>query len=155
MGFAISDPNTESNRLNEALVATVVRSSGFRVWGNRTTSADPLWAFLPVRRTADLIYEAIERSHQWAMDRPLSAQLLLDIRDSVQAYIDRLVGLGALLGGTVWLDPELNTKATLAAGQLYLDFDIEPPAPLERLTFRAHRNGDYYEELVTDFQAAS
>ncbi|KQI66875.1 phage tail protein [Loktanella sp. 3ANDIMAR09] len=155
IGFAISDPDTEANRLNEAKVAVIIREDGFRVWGNRSTSDDPLWAFISVRRTADLIYDSIERAHRWAMDRPLSAQLLIDIRDSVQAYLDRLTAQGALLGGTVWLDPELNTKATLAAGQLYLDFDIEPPAPLERLTFRARRNGDYYEELITDFQAAS
>lgn len=155
VGFAISDPDTEANRLNEAKVATVIRSAGFRLWGNRSTSADALWAFLSVRRTADLIYDSIERAHLWAMDRPLNPQLVIDVRDSVQAYLDQLIALGALLGGTVWLDPELNTKATLAAGQLYLDFDIEPPGPLEHLTFRAHRNGDYYEELVTDFQAAT
>ncbi|CAM3708453.1 hypothetical protein CESP606_04140 [Cereibacter sphaeroides] len=36
----------------------------------------------------------------------------------------------------------------MKAGKLFLDFDIEPPAPLEHLTLQAHRNGDYYEELV-------
>ena len=95
-----------------------------------------------------MVYESIEAAHLWAMDRPFSAQLLLDIRDSVQAYLDILATRGAILGGRVWLDPELNTEATLKAGQLYLDFDLEPPAPLERLTFRAHRNGSYYDELV-------
>lgn len=34
----------------------------------------------------------------------------------------------------------------MKAGKLFLDFDIEPPAPLEHLTLQAHRNGDYYEE---------
>lgn len=148
IGFQMSEPATESNRLNEAKVATIIRQNGFRLWGNRSTAVDPIWAFLSVRRTADMIYESIEAAHLWAMDRPFSAQLLLDIRDSVQAYLDTLTTRGALLGGRVWLDPELNTEATLKAGKLYLDFDIEPPAPLERLTFRAHRNGSYYEELV-------
>jgi len=148
IGFAMSEAETEANRLNEGRVATIIRQDGFRLWGNRTTSADPLWAFLNVRRTADMVYESIEAAHLWAMDRPFSQQLLLDIRDSVQAYLDTLTARRAILGGRVWLDPELNTEATLKAGQLYLDFDIEPPAPLERLTFRAHRNGSYYEELV-------
>lgn len=149
IGFAMSEPETEANRLNEVGVATIVRQNGFRLWGNRTTSADPLWAFLSVRRTADMVYESIEAAHLWAMDRPFSQQLLLDIRDSVQAYLDVLATRGAILGGRVWLDPELNTEVTLKAGKLYLDFDIEPPAPLERLTFRAHRNGTYYDELVS------
>lgn len=148
IGFNISAPDTEANRLNEKNIATVVQQNGFRIWGNRSLATDPLWAFISVRRTADMIYESVEAAHLWAMDRPFSAQLLIDIRDSVQAYIQHLVNVGALLGGNVWLDPELNTETTLKAGKLYLDFDIEPPAPLEHLTFRAHRNGTYYEELV-------
>jgi phage tail sheath protein FI len=155
VSFMLSSAETEANRLNEARVATVVQQNGFRLWGNRTLATDPLWTFLPVRRTADMIYESIEAAHLWAMDRPFSQQLILDIRDSVQAYLNTLVARGALLGGRVWLDPELNTQATLANGELYLDFDIEPPAPLEHLTFRAHRNGEYYEELVGEIVAVS
>lgn len=154
ISFVLSSTETEANRLNEQEVATIVRTDGYRLWGNRTASDDPLWAFLPVRRTADMIYESIEDAMLWAMDRPFSEQLIRDIRDSVQGYIDTLIARGALLGGRVWLDPELNTQVTLMAGQLYLDFDIEPPAPLERLTFRAHRNGAYYEELVSSVAAA-
>jgi len=148
ISWAISDPETEANRLNEAEIATIVRADGFRLWGNRSTATDPLWAFLAVRRTADMIYESTETALLWAMDRPFSAQLLIDIRDSVQAYLDTLIRRGAILGGKAWLDPELNSETTLKAGKLFLDFDIEPPAPLEHLTLQARRNGDYYEELV-------
>lgn len=155
ISFVISSTETEANRLNEAEVATIVQQDGFRLWGNRSTATDPLWAFLSVRRTADMVYESIEAAHLWAMDRPFSAQLLLDIRDSVQAYLNTLTARGALLGGRVWLDPELNTEVELKAGKLYLDFDIEPPAALEHLTFRAHRNGSYYEELVADVASAA
>lgn len=146
--WAISDPDTEANRLNEAGIATIVRKDGFRLWGNRSTATDPNWAFLSVRRTADMIYESVEEALLWAMDRPFSAQLLLDLRDSVQAYLSTLEGRRAILGGSVWIDPELNTEATLKAGKLFLNFDFEPPAPLENLILQAHRNGDYYEELV-------
>ncbi|WP_444667140.1 phage tail sheath subtilisin-like domain-containing protein [Cereibacter changlensis] len=149
ISWAISDPDTEANRLNEGEVATIIRADGFRLWGNRSAATDPLWAFLPVRRTADMIYESIEGALLWAMDRPFSAQLLRDIRDSVAAYLATLKARGAILGGNVWIDPELNTEPTLKAGKLFLDFDIEPPAPLEHLTLQARRNGDYYEELVT------
>ena len=150
IGWAISDPDTEANRLNEEEIATIIRKDGFRLWGNRSAgeATDTQWAFLPVRRTADMIYESIEGALLWAMDRPFSAQLLRDIKDSVQSYLDELTNRRAILGGAVWIAPELNTEATLKAGKLYLNFDIEPPAPLEHLTLQAHRNGDYYEELV-------
>lgn len=146
--WGISDPETEANRLNEDEIGTIIRKEGFRLWGNRSTGTDPLWAFLPVRRTADMIYESIEEGLLWAMDRPFSRQLLLDLRDSVAGYLEVLTRRGAILGGAVWIDPELNTEASLKAGKLFLNFDIEPPAPLEHLTLQAHRNGDYYEELV-------
>ncbi len=155
VGFHLSSTETEANRMNEAEVATIVRRDGFRLWGNRGTSPDAQWAFLSVRRTADIIYESIERAHLWAMDRPMSPQLFLDIRDGVQAFGQGLVNQGALLGFNTWIDPELNTEATLKAGKLYLDFDFEPPAPLEHLVFRAHRNGTYYDELIAQVSSAA
>lgn len=155
ISFNLSAPDTEANRLNEAEVATIVRRDGFRLWGNRGTGVDPQWAFLSVRRTADVIYESIEQAHLWAMDRPFSPQLPRDIRDGVQAFGQTLVNQGALLGFNCWLDEELNTEVTLKAGKLYLDFDFEPPAPLEHLVFRAHRNGTYYDDLVQAVKKAA
>jgi phage tail sheath protein FI len=114
-----------------------------------------MWAFLSVRRTADMIYESIEDAFLWAMDRPMSANLVLDIQESVNAYLRHLTTLGAILGGKCWMDPSLNSKEQLMAGKLFLDFDIEPPAPLEHLTFRAHRENGYYEELVNQVLQAS
>ncbi|WP_028588348.1 phage tail sheath subtilisin-like domain-containing protein [Desulfocurvus vexinensis] len=146
--FNLSDSNTAANLLNENEVTTIVHRDGYRLWGNRTTATDPQWAFLSVRRTADMIYESIEEAFLWAMDRPLSANLVLDIQESVNAYLRHLKAQGAILGGKCWLDEELNSKESLMAGKLYMDFDIEPPAPMERLTFRAHRENGYYEELV-------
>ncbi|MFW5499583.1 MULTISPECIES: phage tail sheath subtilisin-like domain-containing protein [unclassified Maridesulfovibrio] len=152
--FNLSDSNSTANYLNENEVATVIHREGYRLWGNRNCATDPLWAFLSVRRAHDMIYESIEEAFLWAMDKPFSAQLILDIQGSVNAFLRHQKAIGATLGGKCWLDPELNTKETLMAGQLYLDFDNEAPAPLERLTFRAHRNNGYYDELVNQVLAA-
>ena len=154
VSFNMSDANSEANLLNDARVATIIQKNGYRLWGNRTGATDPMWTFLSVRRTADMIYESIEDAFLWAMDRPMSANLILDIQESVNAYLRHLKAKGAILGGTCWLDPALNSKEQLMAGKLYLDFDIEPPAPLERLSFRAQRNNGYYDELVDQVLAA-
>ena len=148
--FGINNPDTQANRLNEAGVATFIRRDGFRLWGIASTSSDRMWRQLQVRRTADMLYEAVEEGMMWAMDRPFSSQLILSIMNSVQAKIDELIQLGALIGGTVWLDPELNSATTLQEGKLYIDFDIEPAGALEQLKFTAYRNGSYYEELVAE-----
>lgn len=147
--FSLSDPDAATNLLNEAGVATIIAQGGYRLWGNRTGATDDAWAFLSVRRTADVIHDAVERSYLWAIDRPQSAQLLEDVVSSVQAYLRGLKARGAILGGKAWLDPDLNTEASLKAGRAYVNFDFEPPAPLERLTFRAHREDAYFTELVT------
>lgn len=145
VSFSLSDPAAESNLLNAAGVATIVSiDGGFVLWGNRTGPDD----FLSVRRTADVIHDAIERSHLWALDRPQSGQLLQDVLGNVEAYLRELKARGAILGGKAWLDPELNTEATLKAGRAYVNFDFLPPPPLERLTFRAHREDSYFTGLV-------
>jgi phage tail sheath protein FI len=148
--FDISDHHSQANFLNENEIATIIRHEGFRLWGNRTTSSDPLWAFLSVRRTADMIYESLEEAFLWAIDRPFSVNNIVEIVESVRAYLRHLVAVGAILGGNAWIDPTVNTKDQMLQGKLYVDFDIEPPAPIEHLIFRAHRNGDYYEELIDD-----
>jgi len=147
--FSLSDTNCEANLLNQKEVATIIQKDGYRLWGNRTTASDPLWAFLSVRRTHDMVYESVEEAMFWAMDRPQSANLFTDIQESVNAYLRRLTNIGALLGGECWVDPVLNTKEKLMAGELFIDFDSEAPAPAEHITFRAHRNNGYYEELMT------
>ena len=155
VSFAYNDPACRANILNENEVSTIVSRDGWRLWGNRSTSGDQLWAFLSVRRTADLIEESIEAAHLWAIDRPFSTQLLKDILDGVSDFLRTMQARGAILGGRAWIDPEINSETTLKAGQLYLDYDFEPPAPLERLTFRAFRNGDYYTDLVQSVAATS
>jgi phage tail sheath protein FI len=148
--FNISDPNTQANYLNENEVATIIRHEGFRLWGNRTTSSDPNWAFLSVRRTADMVYESLEEAFLWAVDRPFSQNNIVEIAESVNAYLRHLRAVGAILNGRAWIDPTVNTKDQMLQGILAVDFDIEPPAPIEHLRFRAHRNPDYYEELIAD-----
>lgn len=148
--FGLSDPDCVANYLNSNEVATIVQDDGYRLWGNRTCSDDPLWAFLPVRRTHDMINDSIEAGYRWIMDRPFSVQAIIDCCDSLNLYLAGMKTRGALLGGKVWIDPDLNTKDRLMAGEFTVDFDNEAPAPIEHLRFRMHRSSDYYEELITE-----
>jgi len=136
--FGLGNPDTRANYLNENEVATIIHDDGFRLWGNRTCSTDPKWAFLNVVRTVDMVNISIQRAHRWAVDRNITRKLVEAIVDSVQAYLDELITLGALLGGRCWADPELNTPTVITAGKLYIDFDLQPPSPLEHLIFRSH-----------------
>lgn len=146
--FTLGDPNSRANLLNEDNVATIIRQQGFRLWGNRTLSSDLKWAFLSVVRTADIINDSILRAHLWAVDRGITRTYLQDVTDSVNAYLRDLVGLGAILGGTCWPDPDLNTPSSIANGQVWFNFDFTPPYPAERVTFRSELNNSYLANIL-------
>ncbi|BBF92350.1 phage tail sheath subtilisin-like domain-containing protein [Blastochloris tepida] len=150
--WALGDTESEANYLNEHAVNTIIQIGGdyggWRLWGNRTCADDPLWVFLSVRRTADMVYEALEEAFIWMTDKPFSPQLLLDGAERVNRFFKYLVREGALVGGSCWIDPERNTSAQLQQGIVAFDVDLEPPAPMEHIKIYAHRNGDYYDEVI-------
>jgi len=145
--FSMSDPASRSNLLNVANVATIIRQNGFRLWGNRTLSADPKWSFLCVVRTADIIADSLQAAHLWAVDRGITKTYVEDVREGVNAFLRNLKSVGAILGGSCWLDPELNSAANIAAGKVYWDFDFTPVYPAEHLTFRSHLVDNYIAEI--------
>lgn len=145
--FALGDADARANLLNENEIATIIRERGYRLWGNRTCSSDAKWAFLSVVRTADILSDSLLRSHLWAVDRNITRTYFEDVSEGVNAYIRTLVGLGALLGGLCRPSPELNTAATIAAGQAYFDIEFTPTPPAERVTFRSRLTNDYLDTL--------
>lgn len=145
--FTLGDANARANLLNENEVATIIQKDGFRLWGNRTCSADPKWAFLSVVRTADLINDSLLRAHMWAVDRNITRTYVQDVTEGVNAYLAHLTAIGAILGGKCWADKDLNTPTEIASGKVYFDFDFTPPFPAEHITFRSHMVNDYIEEV--------
>lgn len=146
--FTLGDKNSRANLLNEQEVATVIRQDGYRLWGNRTASDDPKFAFLSVVRTADMINDSILRAHMWAVDRNITRTYLEDVAQGVNDYLDRLKAQGAILGGRCFPSPGLNTPANIADGKVFFDFEFTPPYPAEHITFRSKIVTDYIEEIL-------
>ena len=145
--FRLGDANSRANLLNEQNVATIIRQDGYRLWGNRSLSSDAKWAFLCVRRTADILNDSLQREHLWAVDRAITKTYVKDVTEGVNAYIRSLVAQGALLGGRCWADPDLNTPANISQGKVFFTFDFTPPYPAEHITFRSLLTTDYIEEV--------
>lgn len=146
--FALGDPNARANLLNENEVATIIQEDGYRLWGNRTCSSDPKWAFLSVRRTADMINESLLRAHLWAVDRNITKTYVGEVTEGVNAYLRQLKAQGAILGGKCWADPDLNSPQSIQDGKIYFNFDFTPPYPAEHIIFRSHLVDDYLEEIL-------
>ena len=147
VSFIPGDVDSEANALNASQVSTVIRQNGWRLWGGRTCSSDPKWAFLSVVRTADRINRALLAAHLWAVDRNITRTYREEVVESVNAFLRSLVALGAILGGRSWADPELNDAAAIAAGRIYFDFDFTPAYPAERITFRSRITDRYVETI--------
>lgn len=148
--FEVDDENSESNLLNENGIATVINHKGFKLWGNETCSSDPKWKFFNVVVVADTIAESVVDATIDALDRPINANTVTEIVESVNDYLRYLTAIGAILGGKAWIDRSLNTAGQLSLGKLRVEFDYEPPAPLQTLTFGARRNTAYYDVLLDD-----
>ncbi|MDA9573349.1 phage tail sheath subtilisin-like domain-containing protein [Rickettsiales bacterium] len=146
--FVLGDVNSKANYLNENNIATIIQESGFRLWGNRTLSADPKWAFLQARRTADMINDSLLKAHLWAVDRNITKTYIEDVLEGVNNYLRHLKSIGAIIGGTAFADPELNTPDQIAQGKVSFDFDFTPPYPAEHITFRSKMTDDYLSEIV-------
>lgn len=145
--FTLGDPNARANLLNEMKVATIIREDGFRLWGNRTLSSDQKWAFLCVVRTADIINDSLMAAHLWAVDRGITKQYVEDVVEGVNDYLRHLTTIGAILGGSCWADPDLNTPDQIAQGKVYFDFDFTPVYPAEHIIMRSHLVNDYITEI--------
>lgn len=144
----LQDPNTIAGYLNANEVTTLIRESGFRFWGSRTCSADPLFAFESATRTGDILADTIAEAHLWAIDKPMSKTLIKDILDGINTKFRQLKAQGYIVDGTAWVDPEKNDQLSLAAGKLYIDYDYTPVPPLENLMFYQRITTDYLSQLV-------
>ena len=151
----LQNPATDAGVLNAAAVTTLVNRDGFRFWGSRTCSEEPLFAFESAVRTAQVLADSIAEAHMWAVDKPLHPSLMKDILGGVNAKMRELTFGGYLLGGQAWFDADANQAATLKEGQAFIDYDYTPVPPLENLTFQQRITDRYFADFATRVQTGS
>ena len=149
----LQDPATDAGYLNSNEITTLIQHDGFRFWGSRTCSDDPLFAFENSTRTAQIMADTIAEAHMWAIDKPMHGSLVNDMLEGIKAKQREWTRLGYLMGGDAWYDPELNSKDTLKAGKLYIDYDYTPVPPLEDLTFRQRITDSYLADFASTITA--
>ncbi|MBJ2066943.1 phage tail sheath protein [Serratia odorifera] len=139
---------TDADLLNEAGVTTLIRKDGFRFWGNRTCSDDPLFLFESYTRTAQVLADTMAEAHMWAVDKPVTATLIRDIVDGIKAKFRELKSGGYIIDADCWYDESANDKENLKAGKLFIDYDYTPVPPLENLTLRQRITDKYLVNLA-------
>lgn len=149
----LQNPNTDAGYLNSNEVTCLIQRNGFRFWGSRTCSDDPMFAFENYTRTAQVLADTIAEAHMWAVDKPMTPTLVKDIIEGINAKFRELRSLGYIVDGQAWYDEEINTTATLKDGKLYIDYDYTPVPPLENLMFRQRITDRYLVDYAAKIKA--
>ena len=144
----LQDPSTDAGVLNAGDVTTLVKANGYRFWGSRTCSDEPLFAFESATRTAQVLADSIAEALMWAIDKPMHPSLVRDIIETINAKFRELIALGYLIGGSAWYDETVNDSTTLSEGKLYIDYDYTPVPPLENLQLRQRITDRYMAEFA-------
>jgi phage tail sheath protein FI len=115
---------------------------GIRVWGARTTSSDPLWRYVNVRRLFLYIEESIDQGTQWVVFEPNDQKLWARVRQTVSDFLTTVWRSGALMGVTadeaffVKCDETTMTQNDLMTGRLIVLIGVAPVRPAEFVIFR-------------------
>ncbi|MFW1689424.1 phage tail sheath protein [Acinetobacter ursingii] len=147
--WQLQDPDTDAGYLNQNDITTLINRDGFRFWGSRTCSDDPLFAFENYTRTAQILADTMAEGHMWAADLPLTPGLARDIIEGINAKMREMTQSNYLLGGECWLDPVINTKEVIKSGKFYIDYDYTPVPPLENLVLRQRITDRYLVDFAS------
>ncbi|MCU9528639.1 phage tail sheath family protein [Pseudomonas mosselii] len=146
--FLDGDETCRANLLNNANITTIIRDDGYRLWGNRTLSSDPKWAFVTRVRTMDIVMDAILYGHKWAVDRSITATYVKDVTEGLQAFMRDLKNQGAIINFEVFADPELNTASQLEQGKVYWNIRFTDVPPAENPNFRVEVTNQWLTEVL-------
>ncbi|MEN8338641.1 phage tail sheath protein [Acinetobacter baumannii] len=151
--WQLQSMDTDAGYLNSNEITTLIQRDGFRFWGSRTCSADPLFAFENYTRTAQILADTMAEGHMWAVDKPLHPSLARDVVEGINAKFRDLKTGGYIIDGECWFDPSANSKESLKSGRLLLDYDFTPVPPLEDLTLRQRITDRYLADFASRMTA--
>ncbi len=115
---------------------------GLVVWGARTTSSDPEWKYVNVRRYFLYLRQSLESGTAWVVFEPNNEPLWASVRSSVDGFLHQEWRRGALMGAKpeeayfVKCDRSTMTAVDLAAGRLRVMVGVALIRPAEFMVFQ-------------------
>jgi hypothetical protein len=115
---------------------------GFRLWGARTTSSDPEWKYVNLRRYFAYLERSLDRGTQWAVFEPNGERLWANMRLTIADFLFNEWTNGALLGDRpekayfVKCDRSTMTQNDLDNGRLVCLVGVAPLRPAEYVIIR-------------------
>ncbi len=115
---------------------------GFRLWGARTSSSDPEWKYVNLRRYFAYLERSIDKGTQWAVFEPNGDKLWGNVRRTIEDFLLNEWMMGALLGEKpekaffVRCDRTTMSQNDLDNGRLVCLIGVAPLRPAEFVIFR-------------------
>jgi phage tail sheath protein FI len=115
---------------------------GYRLWGARTSSSDPEWKYLNVRRYFAFLERSIERGTQWAVFENNGDTLWANVRSTIEDFLmnewrqDHLLGVTPEQAFFVRCDRTTMSQNDLDNGRLICLIGVAPLRPAEFVIFR-------------------
>lgn len=140
--FKISKQEQETLNPRGVNCIRSLRGRGIRVWGARTTSSNPLWKYVNVRRLFLYLENSIEEATQWVVFEPNDERLWARVRQTVSNFLTTQWENGALMGTTreeaffVKCDRSTMTQNDIDNGRLIVEIGVAPVKPAEFVVFR-------------------
>jgi uncharacterized protein len=123
--------------LNSDAVNTFRIQRGVRPWGVRTSSSDPQWRFISVRRLFIMLRRSLEAGFAWTAFEPNTPKTWDLVHNRTVAFLSNLYSLGMLVGGNpeeaffVKCDAETNPPEQVDNGLLVCEVGVAPVSPAE------------------------
>lgn len=118
------------------------KGQGNLVWGGRTTSSDPDWKYINVRRLFIYVEKSIQQGTQWVVFEPNDTPTWARVIRSVSDFLTGLWMQDMLQGATkdqaffVRCDRTTMTQADIDNGRLIVVVGIAPVKPAEFVIFQ-------------------
>ena len=144
---------TQGNVLNNAGINTFINWFGSRnAWGSYTGcypgNTDVKDYLIPVARMFDWVANTLIKTFWGKLDDPMNRRLIDSILDSVNIWLNGLVGRDYLLGArAVMLDAE-NPETDLMAGIMRIHIYMTPPSPAQEIDFTLEYDASYVEAAL-------
>lgn len=131
----------------ERIDAIRATEKGIQLMGSRTTSLDPDWTHINVRRIVDWLMAQLPLDLAWAPFEPNDPRLWAAMTRAAARRLNTLFDAGALAGATAersWFvrcDRTTMSEGDLDEGRAIMLVGVAPAVPAEFLVFRLVREG--------------
>jgi phage tail sheath protein FI len=106
------------------------------VWGARTTSTDPNWQYVNIRRSFIFYEQSILQAMHGVVFEVNNPLLWGKLKRNITEFLNRVKRDGGIIDFYVRIDAALNPPATQALGQLFVEIGIQPAYPAEFIILR-------------------